>query len=106
MAQNRTRQKQIIIRMTCGEYTVYEKRLEKSQLSGNSFGIKCLLNHPVNVIEDMPELIRQLKMLGNNLNQLTRAVNAGYTMPLEVKVLGEGVDRLWRWLKSVRGEGR
>lgn len=103
MAQNRTRPRQIIIRMKDDEYALYEKQLEKSKLTGNSFGIKCLLDHPINVIENMPELIRQLKMIGNNLNQLTRAVNSGYTIPPEVESLQKGVDELWQLLRQLKG---
>lgn len=106
MAQNRTRSRQIIVRMTDHEYVKYERRLQKSKLNGNSFCIKCLLDHQVNVIENMAELIRLLKMAGNNLNQLARAVNSGYVVPGEVNELSEGVDGIWQWLKSAVGEGR
>ncbi len=106
MTQNRTRSRQIIVRMTDYEYVKYERRLQKSKLNGNSFCIKCLLDHQINVIENMSELIRLLKLAGNNLNQLARAVNSGYTVPGEVNELSEEVDGIWQWLKSAVGEGR
>lgn len=101
----RTRQRQIIIRMTDDEAAAFQKRTAKSKLKQNEFAIKCLLNHPVNVIEDMPELIRQLKAVGNNLNQLARAANAGQAMPpASVAELGKGVDELWQLLRRLKGE--
>ena len=106
MVQNRTRRRQIVIRMTDEEYAKYEQRLAKSKLCGNSFCIKCLLNHSVNVVENMQELIRILKATGNNLNQIARIANStGQILPCEVKILSEGVDAVWLWLKSAKGEG-
>lgn len=102
MAQNRTRPKQIIIRMTQEEYDAYQKRLQKTKLNGNSFGIKCLLNNPITVIDDIPELIRQLKGIGNNLNQLARAANSGKDVPINFDELDEGVKEIWRWLRSAK----
>lgn len=99
-----TRQ-QILVRMTEDEEEKFEKRLAKSKLNKNDFCIKCLLNHPINVIEEMPELIRQLKAIGNNLNQITRSANAGIsTPPPVVEEVKKGVDDLWRLLRRLKGE--
>lgn len=52
------------------------------------------------VIEDMPEILRHLKAIGNNLNQIARAANAGYPMPASINQLEDEVTLLWRLLKQ------
>lgn len=90
--------------MTDCETTAFQKRTEKSKLTQNAFAIKCLLNHPINVIEGIAELTRQLKGIGNNLNQLAKAANSGQAMPLVVTELEEGVGQLWRLLRQLKVE--
>jgi hypothetical protein len=85
------------------EFSQYKQRLDTSKMVGNSFGIRCLLGQQINVVENMPELIKQLKAAGNNLNQIARAANSGQIIPpAAVESLDEEVKKLWLWLKSVR----
>ena len=90
--------------MTETEYEKYQKRLQKSKMTGNEFGLSCLLNHKINVIENLSELIRQLNVIGNNLNQIARAANKGVlNPPLAVMALQKGVDELWQLLRLLKG---
>ena len=104
----RTRPKQIIIRMTETEFSTYQNRLEQSKLTAQKYCLRCLLdNEKINVIENMPDLIRHLKGIGNNLNQIARAVNSGEREPTAaVNELGNGVNELWQLLKQFRVAGR
>lgn len=92
--------------MTEEEYSQYQERLNRSNLSGNDFGIHCLLNHKINVIEGVPELTRQLRGIGNNLNQIARAANSGQPIPSVVTDLQEGVKELWQWLRRQKAVKR
>ncbi|WP_312335775.1 MobC family plasmid mobilization relaxosome protein [Anaerospora hongkongensis] len=97
----RRRPKEIKIRMTEDEHQAYLVRLKAANLSGQSFGLKCLLHRPIIVIENMLELNRSLKAIGNNLNQIARAVNTGQAIALPVVAeLGKGVNELWQWLRQ------
>lgn len=99
----RKRPHQVIVRMDEKEFSQYKQRLDTSKMVGNSFGIRCLLGQQINVVENMPELIKQLKAAGNNLNQIARAANSGQPIPWEaVDQMKEGVQAVWQWLKSVR----
>lgn len=96
----RTRPNQIIIRMTEEEYLSYKDRLEKSNLKGNDFGIRCLLDHSINVVPGTLEMIRSLKAIGNNLNQIAKAVNGDYLPGRNtISELERGVTELWQLLK-------
>jgi hypothetical protein len=43
----------------------------------------------------------QLRRIGNNLNQLTRAVNAGIVSAVDLTETKEEVEKLWQSLNSL-----
>ena len=96
----RKRNLQILIRANETEFALYKKRLNKAGMSGNKFCLACLLNHPINVIENMPAILRQLKAIGNNLNQIARATNAGIAPPPVFDEIKQEVNILWQLLKQ------
>ena len=95
----RNRKKQILIRMSDTEFSQYQNRRACSGKSGNAFCLACLLNHPIRAVENLPEILRQLKAIGNNLNQIARAANAGFEAPPITQEIQEEVELLWRLLK-------
>lgn len=72
---NRKRPKQLVIRLSEEELAKVKMKVEKSKLKQNEYIIKCLMNKEIYVVEGINELILQMKYIGNNLNQLTRAVH-------------------------------
>lgn len=80
----RTRAKQINFRLTEAELQQFQKNLKRSKLKQSEFLRKCVLEKEIIVIDDIKPLIFELKQIGNNLNQLTKKVNAG-----EVKSIDE-----------------
>ena len=80
----RTRAKQINFRLTEAELQKFQKNLKRSKLKQSEFLRKCVLEKEIIVIDDIKSLIFELKQIGNNLNQLTKKVNAG-----EVKSIDE-----------------
>ena len=95
----RNRTNQILIRLNDAEFAKYQKRREQAGKSGNAFCLACLLNHPIRVVEHLPEMLRQLKAIGNNLNQIARAANSGFQAPPVTREIQEEVDLLWQLLK-------
>ena len=95
----RNRKNQFLIRMNDAEFSQYQNRQVRSGESGNAFCFACLLNHPIRVVEHLPEMLRHLKAIGNNLNQIARAANSGFQSPPVTREIQEEVDLLWQLLK-------
>lgn len=68
--------KRLICRVSEKEYESFEKLVGKSKLTKSEFIRKSILKKKIIVIEDIKDLTIELRRIGNNLNQLTRAVNA------------------------------
>jgi hypothetical protein len=99
----RTKNRQISTRVTDEDYQAILARQNASKMTQNRFITHCLINHPINVLEGLPGVILELKRIGNNLNQLTRSVNAGKVdCQTEVNALAEEVREVWRSLKQLK----
>ena len=58
------------------------------------------------VVKGVDEVANELRKIGNNLNQLTRAVNSGYCYEVDLRETREEVARLWQSLNSLTQEVR
>lgn len=65
------------------EYDKFNELVKKSKLNKSEFIRRSVLNKEIIVIDGVRELVFELKKIGNNLNQLTRAVNSGMVKDLE-----------------------
>ena len=72
----RTRNKSIPIRVTEKELEAIDANAKKAKKNRTEYLISAALGKEITVIEDLREMIVQLKKIGNNLNQLTRKANA------------------------------
>ena len=72
----RTRNKSIPIRVTEKELQAIDEAAKKAKKNRTEYLISAALGKEITVIEDLREMIVQLKRIGNNLNQLTRKANA------------------------------
>jgi hypothetical protein len=98
---SRTRQKQIVIRMTETEFARVKKQIAASGLKQQEYLIRAILNKPIINTEGMKELIPQLKKLGTNLNQMTRLANAGFPIDTgELASMREELSKQWLLLKQ------
>ena len=66
----------------------------------------CALDKKIVVIKGVDELASELRKIGNNLNQLTRAVNSGYAYGVDLRETREEVARIWQSLNSLTREVR
>lgn len=103
----RKRYKQVIVRMSEEEYQEYEKLLKVSKLKKNEYGLKCLLDKKIVVIDGFKELTEQVKKVGVNINQIAKGVNTGLVVSKAMldemqKELGEVWQSLSAFLRKVR----
>lgn len=99
---NRARPKQIVIRVSEEEFENIKERVEKSGLKQNEFLIKATTGKEIIVIEGLKEITLELKRIGNNLNQITKAVHEGKAdCSVEMRVIHGGLERIWQSLRQL-----
>lgn len=74
---NRTRNKCVSIRVSEQELAFIKRRIQKSNLSHREYILRCLIGKEIHVKEGGLEVVKELKMIGNNVNQIARKVNSG-----------------------------
>ncbi|MDV9420723.1 plasmid mobilization relaxosome protein MobC [Clostridioides difficile] len=72
---NRTRPKQIVIRVSEEELEAIKKKVEQSGKSQQQYIIEALTQKQVVNLDGLKEIYPELKRQGNNLNQTARALN-------------------------------
>jgi molybdopterin-guanine dinucleotide biosynthesis protein len=103
---NRQRPKQIVIRASEQEFAKIKSKVEKSKLNQNEYLLKSCLDKNIVVVEGFPDLTIELKRIGNNLNQLTRAVHEGKAnCNAELAEIEKELSEVWQLLRQLaRGQ--
>ena len=97
---NRARPKQIKFRVTEDEFEDIKNQVEKSGLTQNEYITNCLLDKEIYVIEGIKEMTLELKRIGNNVNQITRAVHEGKAhCSEEVEEVQKELKEIWQSLR-------
>ncbi len=99
---NRTRSKQLVIRMSEEEYETVKKKVEKSGMRQQEYLIRCFTGKPVMNTDGLKELSPDLKRIGVNLNQIAKTCNQGHQATYdEIHHIGEGMSEVWRLLRRL-----
>lgn len=98
---NRTRPKQIVIRVSEEELAQIKEKVEQSGMSQQEYILSCVLNKPITNTDGIKELIPELKRVGNNLNQIAHALNGGrYYQYNLITDNQKELDKVWQSLKQ------
>ena len=93
-------------RVTPEQREMIEEKALSSYRTPSMYLRDCALDKKIIVIEGIDELSVELRRIGNNLNQLTRAVNSGYAYEVDLRETREEVARRWQSLNSLLQEVR
>ena len=78
------------------------KKVDASDLSISEYLRRCALDKPVIVMEGVDQIAYELRAIGNNLNQIARAVNSGYIQAVNLQETEEVLGQLWQSLNSLQ----
>ena len=93
-------------RVTPEQREMIEEKAFSSYRTPSMYLRDSALDKKIIVIEGIDELSVELRRIGNNLNQLTRAVNSGYAYEVDLRETREEVARIWQSLNSLLQEVR
>ena len=89
-------------RATEEEKSIIMKKVDASDLSISEYLRRCALDKPVIVMEGVDQIAYELRAIGNNLNQITRAINSGYIQAVNLQETEEVLGQLWQSLNSLQ----
>ena len=80
------RDQKITFRVTTDELKKIEEKIEKSKLTKSEYLRKSTLNKKIVVVEGIKECSDEVRRIGSNINQLTKAVHVGRVIDLSDKL--------------------
>lgn len=104
--QEKTKSLIIAFRVTPEEKAWIEEQSYGNYRRVSDFVRDCIFKKKIVNIKGADDIARELQRVGNNLNQLTRAVNAGYAQAVDLTETKEEVGKLWRSLNSLLRDAR
>jgi hypothetical protein len=83
-----------------------QKKVTKSKLSQNEYLVRSATDKEIIVVDGLHDFTLELKRIGNNINQITRAVNEGKTnCEKELSEVKKELMDLWQLSKQLtRGQ--
>ena len=106
LSENRKRNKSVLVRLTDEEYEMLSVKAAATEKTMPTFlrelGLKQDIESPLIRKEDATEIAKQIRMIGNNLNQLTKLAHQGQIRVVQADDARRELERLWQLLSSYR----
>lgn len=96
----------ITIRVTKQEKERLIKKSQKAEMTLSEYLIEQGLERDIVIIEDVKNLVYELRKIGNNINQLTYLANSGAIRTVYLDGFKEDIKKIWTnlndiWMKSL-----
>ncbi len=88
----------IEIRVTPEEKMIITLKSKQANQSISEFIIKSSTGNKIVVINELPEMITELRRIGNNINQLTRLANSRVITCVDLEGTKKELQKLWQSL--------
>ena len=84
-----TKNKLVALRFRENEYNLIKSKADKANMNFTEFITRSALNKQITVVDGIPEILKEVKAIGRNLNQLTTLCNMGKIICPELSELKE-----------------
>ena len=80
------------------EYNKIKSKIEKSKLNTSEYLLRTAMDKDIIVIDGLDEIIKQLRRIGNNMNQLTKLCNQGRIKNINLEDVKKEMKSIWQLL--------
>ena len=91
----------ITIRVTKQEKESLIKKSQEADMTLSEYLIEQGLERDIVIIEDVKNLIYELRKIGNNINQLTHLANSGMIKVVYLDGFKEDMKKIWNGLNDI-----
>ena len=82
------------IRISKGDLELIKQKAKKARMSQSDYVTHCCLGRQIVVVEGLKELAKELRAIGNNLNQLTTLANMKQITVVYLDKAAEGLANI------------
>ena len=94
----RVKNKQLNIRLTEKEYERLRSKASKANVYLSAYVLTMTFKGKIVLVEGLPEVSKELRAIGNNLNQLARLCHEGRIECVNLMETRQEVEKLWQSL--------
>ena len=94
------------IRIASGDLDTIKRKAKQTRLSQSDYVTRCCLGRQVVVVEDLKEVLKQQRAIGNNLNQLTVLANMGRVSVASLDETAQALKTISETLREIAERGR
>ena len=98
MENKQNKNKHFNFRVNEKEYNVIKTKIEKSKLNTSKYLLRTAMDKDIIVIDGLEEIIKQLRKIGNNINQLAKLSNQGRLINVNLEDVKEEMKNIWQLL--------
>ena len=91
----------IVIRVTRQEKERLIKKSQKAEMTLSEYLIEQGLERDIVIIEDVKNLVYELRKIGNNINQLTHLANSGRVKTVYLDGFKSDLKKIWNVLNCI-----
>lgn len=91
----------IVIRVTKQEKERLIKKSQKAEMTLSKYLIEQGLERDIVIIEDVKNLVYELRKIGNNINQLTHLANSGVIKTVYLNEFKSDLNKIWNVLNCI-----
>lgn len=91
----------IVIRVTKQEKERLIKKSQKAEMTLSEYLIEQGLERDIVIIEDVKNLVYELRKIGNNINQLTPLANSGVIKTVYLNEFKNDLKKIWNVLNCI-----
>ncbi len=91
----------IVIRVTKQEKERLIKKSQEADMTLSEYLIEQGLERDIVIIEDVKNLVYELRKIGNNINQLTHLANSGVIRTVYLDEFKEDMKKIWTNLNDI-----
>lgn len=84
-----TKNKLVALRFRENEYDLIKSKADKANMNFTEFVTRSALNKQITVVDGLPKILKEVKAISRNLNQLTTICNMGKIICPELSELKE-----------------
>ena len=94
------------IRISSDDLHIIREKAKQAHLSQSDYVTRCCLGKQVVVVEDLKEVLKQQRAIGNNLNQLTVLANMGRISVANLDDAARELATISETLREITKRGR
>ena len=83
------------------EYNLIKSKADKVNMNFTEFVTRSALNKQITIVDGLPEILKEVKAIGRNLNQLTTLCNMGKIICPELSELKEEYSNVVAMLDEI-----